>query len=260
MKKLLVILLAIFAVNNTYSLQDDRLDDFSFESSELKHERTPYFAIAGGATFTFHFANFDAINKHLVDNNFGLDDKFSGTMSLWGGEGFTGVVYVPNLRAGFFSYGGATALSKEFEAVNEIPAYTREVEYKVGMSGISLEYAYVPLKSFAIVGGISVGLGDLTISTYDAPAESNWNDYSPNPLGHNYVNIASTDYWFVKPNLHFEYALTNFLMFRVGASYNFTFGGDWEQNYTSTLKGVPDDLNANAIQIQAGIFLGLFNY
>jgi len=260
MKKLLVILITIFAVNYTYSLQDDRLDDFSFESSELKHERTPYFAIAGGATFTFHFANFDAINKHLVDNKFGIDKEFSGTMSLWGGEGFTGVVYVPNLRAGFFSYGGANVISKEFDAVVGTDAFAREVEYKVGMSGISLEYAYVPLKAFAIVGGVSVGLGDLTISSYDTPAESEWTEFNPDPSMNNHLNVASTDFWFVKPNLQFEYALTNFLMFRVGVSYNLTFGSDWKQNYSSSLNGVPDDLNAKALQIQAGIFLGLFNY
>lgn len=260
MKKLLVILITIFAVNYTYSLQDDRLDDFSFESSELKQESTPYFAIAGGATFTFHFANFDEINKHLVDNEFGLGKEFSGTMSLWGGEGFTGVVYVPNLRAGFFSYGGANAISKEIFSGEENLAITREVEYKVGMSGISLEYAYVPLKAFAIVSGVAVGIGDLTISTYDTPVESNWENHSPNQLRNNYVSIASTDYWFVKPTLNFEYALTNFLMFRVGVSYNLTFGSDWKQNYSSTLNGVPDDLNAKALQIQAGIFLGLFNY
>lgn len=254
MKKLLIALIAFFTTINSYSFQDERLDEFSFESSELKHEKTPYFAIAGGATFTFQFANFDAINTHLSDNNFKVGE-FSGQVNLWGGEGFTGVVYVPNMRVGFFSYGGSAIKSANLE--NNI---TREVEYKVGMTGLSLEYAFVPLKSFAIVGGLSFGRGDLSIHTYQTPTESEWSGYKPEVNENNFLDVAETNYWLVKPNLYFEYAITNFLMFRVGASYNLTLGNDWKQNNSSKLTGVPDDLNANALQLQAGIFLGLFNY
>jgi hypothetical protein len=258
MKNLLALLLFILFANTLNALQDDRLDEFSFESTELKQESTPYFAIAGGATFTFQFANFDAINKHIADKGFGVGE-FSGQVSLWGGEGFTGVVYIPNLRVGFFSYGGSSLLSKDFPAGDE-PGFTREVEYKIGLSGVSIEYAYVPFKSFAVVGGVSLGRGDLSISSYDTPAEAEWDSFNPNASLNNSLNVASTNYWLVKPNIHFEYALTNFLMFRAGASYNMSFAYDWKQNNNATLKNVPDDLNANALQLQAGIFIGLFNY
>ncbi|MBX3043107.1 MAG: hypothetical protein KIT33_08040 [Candidatus Kapabacteria bacterium] len=258
MKKIAVILIALFTLNISFSLQDDRLDEFSFESSELKHESTPYFAIAGGVTFTFNFANFEEINNQLKKIGFGVGD-FSGQVSLWGGEGFTGIVYVPNMRVGFFSYGGSSFISKDFPAGDE-PGFNREVEYQVGLSGLSIEYAYVPLKSFAIVGGLSLGRGDLTISSYDTRSESNWENFSPEPGLNNSLNMASSNFWVIKPNLYFEYALTNFLMFRAGASYNYTLGYDWKQNYNANLQGVPDGLNANALQLQAGIFLGLFNY
>lgn len=253
MKKLILLLVLLITANIAHSKQDDRLDEFSFESSELKHETTPYFAIAGGATFTFQFANFDALNQHLVDNGFSVGE-FSGQANLWGGEGFTGVVYVPNMRVGFFSYGGSQIKSFSNAGI------TREVEYKLGLSGLSIEYAIVPIKSFAIVPGVSLGRGDLSISTYEAPSESNWADYKPLPGANNHMNVISTDYWSVKPNLHLEYALTNFLMFRGSVSYNLTFGNSWKQNNLSTLNNVPDELNANAFQIQAGIFVGLFNY
>ncbi|MFA5512487.1 MAG: hypothetical protein WC313_08550 [Candidatus Kapaibacterium sp.] len=257
MKNIFALILLLFSANLLFALQDDRLDDFSFESSELKHESTPYFAIAGGATFTFQFANFDEVNSLLTTKNFGTDE-FSGQVNLWGGEGFTGLVYIPNMRAGFFSYGGSKTVSGEFEA--NAALINREVEYRVGITGISLEYALVPLKSFAVVGGVSLGRGDLSVSTFETPSESGWNDYNPEVDPYNFTNTISTNYWLVKPNIHLEYALTNFLMFRVGASYNLTFGTDWKQNNNSTLNGVPDAMNANALQIQAGIFVGLFNY
>jgi hypothetical protein len=259
MKRFILLLFCVLSYNVSFALQDEKLDDYSFDESELQHETPPYFAIAGGPTFTFQFANFDAVNKHLLDKAFGVGE-FSGQVSMWGGEGFTGVVYVPNLRVGFYSYGGSKTLSKEFPAVGEQMGSTREVEYKLGMTGISLEYAYVPLKSFAVVGGVSVGRGDLSISAYETPSESDWGNYKPNSNANNYLNIASTNYWLVKPNLHLEYAVTNFLMFRGSVSYNMSFGSDWKQNYISTLKGVPDDLNAKALQVQVGIFVGLFNY
>lgn len=258
MKNILVLLITLAIGNFAYALQDDRIDDYSFESSELKTESTPYFAIAGGATFTFQFANFDAVNNHLKANNFNVGE-FSGQVNLWGGEGFTGLVYVPNLRMGFFSYGGSKVLANDSVAFSTSNV-KREVEYTIGLTGISLEYAYVPLKSFAIVGGLAFGKGDISIQTYHSTSETKWEDFKPDVDQYNNLNLAEANYWFVKPNVHFEYALTNFLMFRFGASYNYTFGSDWNQNYSSALKNVPDDLNANALQLQAGIFLGLFNY
>ncbi len=259
MKKLLLILLFVFGFTSLYALQDDRLDDYSYDSSELVTETPPYFAIAGGATFTFQFANFDALNKHIIDKKFDLSD-FSGQVNLWGGEGFTGLVYIPNLRVGFFSYGGSKNISSNisFEVENE--KVKRELEYKVGMTGLSLEYAIVPMKSFAITAGISIGRGDLTINSYETIDNADWNDFIPKANSSNYLNVASSNYWLVKPTVNFEYAITNFLMFRVGASYNSTFAYDWKQNFNSKLNNVPNDLNADALQIQAGIFIGLFNY
>lgn len=253
MNKLILILIALSTFNYSYSKQDERLDDFSFESSELKHESTPYFAIAGGATFTFQFANFDEINQKLADEGFGVGE-FSGQLNLWGGEGFTGVVYVPNMRVGFFSYGGSKVLSNANSGV------TREVGYKIGLSGVSLEYALVPIKAFAVVPGVSIGRGDLSISTYESTEQTDWADYKPNLISNNFMNVLSTNYWSVKPNINLEYALTNFLMFRGSISYNLTFGNSWKQNNIATLNNVPDKLNADALQIQAGIFVGLFNY
>lgn len=258
MKKTLILCFLLLNAVSLFSLQDERLDEFSFESSELKHESTPYFAIAGGATFTFQFANFDAVNQHLITKGFDVGE-FSGQVNLWGGEGFTGVVYIPNMRIGFLSYGGSKILSKDYPAGDE-PGFKREVEYSVGITGVSLEYAYVPLKSFAIIGGVSVGQGSLELNTYQTQSESDWNNYDPATNQFNFLNTAASNFWFIKPNVHFEYAITNFLMFRVGLSYNYTMGYDWTLNNSSTLKNVPDDFNANALQIQTGIFLGLFNF
>lgn len=248
MKKILFTIMFLTLNLSLFAKQDDRLDDYSFDSSELEQVNPPYFAIAGGLTYTFHFANFDAVNLRLSSEQGGFDvDSFSGQLAMWGGEGFTGVVYVPNMRVGFFSYGGSSLLSSTFES-----GVKREVEYRVGLTGISLEYAIVPVKSFAVVPGISFGRGDISISTYEGPGAADWGDYKPNPGNNNYMNVASTDFWSVKPNLHLEYALTNFLMFRGSVSYNLTFGNSWKQNNIAELQNVPDDINANAFQIQAG--------
>ncbi|MFW6232926.1 MAG: hypothetical protein ACOC4D_02705, partial [Bacteroidota bacterium] len=69
-----------------------------------------------------------------------------------------------------------------------------------------------------------------------------------------------TGFWYLRPTINFEYALTNLVMFRLGASYSYSFGEDWQLNETAAVNNVPDNVNGSGLLIQFGLFLGLFNY
>ena len=235
--------------------QDKKLDEYSFDTEPIQKEKVPYFAFAGGVTSSFYFADFSALNEQLTkpghDFNVG---KFDGQLTMIGGEGFTGLIYINNLRAGFFSYGGGKILE------NNNADYKRTVEYRAALYGLSLDYAYVPFRKFAVLPGVSFGRGALEVNTYQAKADASWNNYNPVGDTLNFQNQAETGFWFVKPSINLEYAIAEYLMFRVGASYNLQLGSSWTLNKNATLNNVPDKISASGMNIQLGIFVGLFNY
>lgn len=256
MKKLFLTTIIIAMTVVSAIAQDDRLDDFTFDTEPIQRESIPYFAVAGGAIVGFHFANYDALNEQI--DGFGFDDSFEGQLTMWGAQGFTGTVFVPNLRIGFFGMSGTKTISKDI--TTDGSTSTRYMDYSVGQSGLSLDYALVPFKSFAILPGVSVGRGELTVETYQTSGDVSWPGFAPTPVNQTNLQRLENGYWFVKPELYFEYALTNFLMFRASAAYNMTFGSKWKYNNESEIADMPDKFNANALQVQVGLFLGLFNY
>ncbi len=241
--------------------QDEQLDEFSFDSEPLQTESIPYFAIAGGATVNFSFFNYDEINKHLT-TNFPVSDispNFEGSMLQIGGEGFTGLVYIQDMRVAFFSYAGKkdNGTTVAFNGVD----YKRQFDYSTGLWGLSLDYAFVPFKRFAILPGVSFAKGYLSINSYQSKSNFDWNNFKPEVGDQNvWRNELEASYWVVKPQVNLEYAITNFLMFRVGIGYSSTFAYDWKFNKSATVDNMPDGINSNGLQIQSGIFLGLFNY
>ena len=235
--------------------QDDRLDEYSFEQEPIQTESATYFGVGGGYTFTFHFANFDMINAKAT--SFGLKE-FDGQMLLSGGEGFTGVLFVKNLNVGFFSYGGKLDVTKD--TLISSKNYKKALEYSTGFTGLNIDYGIVPFKSFAIKPGVGIGWGSLELETYQTENNFDWDGFKSQSDQNNFINRAESSFIFVKPNISFEYALTNYLLIRANASYAMTFGYDWKYNNTATLNNVPDDLNSNGMQIQIGVFVGLFNF
>ena len=254
--KLLVILCFVFFNGNVFS-QDDRLDELEFESATIKEEKPPYFAIGGGYTGTFIFLNFDELNKKLLEQTFSFSEEaFSAPVFLSGVQGFTAIGIIPNVRLGFLGMGGSKTVEK-YDSVIKLNKY---VDYSLSFQGISIDYGIILMKSLALIPGITFGWGKRTIEVYQAPAEISWDDFKAIGEIQNFLNRAEGNFYFVQPNLNFEYALTPFFMIRANAGYALTFGGEWTFNRTAKLTNVPDKIDANGFTVQFGLFLGLFNY
>ena len=89
-------------------------------------------------------------------------------------------------------------------------------------------------------------------------------DWSSNPLNKadtsNYMIRAKTGFWFVQPMLNLEYAITQFSMIRASVGYNLSFSDSWTIDRNATLSNVPTGINPNGLNVQVGIFLGVFGY
>lgn len=255
--KVLITFSAIILLSLNINAQDERIDEFSFDQEPLQSESSPYFALGGGVTINFSLTNYDEVNKVL--SAFIPGKSFDGILTQIGGEGFTGLIYINNLRVTFFSYGGSKSESTNLTIDSK--NYNRNFNFAAGMWGASFDYAIVPTRKLAILPGLGIGRSSLNIDSYQSQSEFQWNELKPEFSDVNvFRHEIEGTYWNIKPQINIEYALTSFMMIRAGVGYNFGFGYDWKYNKEATVNSIPDDLNANGLSIQTGIFFGLFNY
>ena len=259
-----VFLIALLSISLfTAMAQDDEIDDWSFDSTPLKEEKVPYFALAGGYTGSFFFGNLDEMNSILLGEFLFDENAIESPMFMNGFEIFSGIPFIENFRAGFFTKSGSL--------VNETPdanteGLTKYAEYSISNSGFNFEYAYVPFKSLAITVGSGFGWGNIDINVYNSRDKIDWNNFDDNSSG-TYSHSFEAGYLMIEPKLNIEYAVQNWLTFRVGAFYALSFmetgifsDSQWKYNKGADIENFPDDINASGMGIQVGILVGLFNY
>jgi hypothetical protein len=255
--KIIALALILFGSLTAWS-QDNMLDslDLSFESTPLKEEKIPYFAIAGGFTGTFFFANgFDEMNK-LIEKNFPAmgTERLKGSIFMPGAEGFTAIGIIPNMRLSFFGAGG----SKTIKAVNADT--TRSIDYSLSFNGLSFDYAWVPTRRLAILIGANLGWGTMAIEYNRTTKEFSWDSLSQNINPNNFMSRVEAGFWLLQPHLNVEFAVTPFIALRGSAGYSVSFMQNWNFNQNSVLNNTPAKLDASGLYMQFGLFLGLFNY
>ncbi len=249
-----VIIISILGYANSMG-QDDELSRLGFEEMPIKEEKQPYFGIGAGLTGSFLFINLDDLNNHI--KGFELDGTYKSPIFIIGGEVMSVPFILQNTRVSFFWLGSATELKNETQK--------KYLEYYISLSGFSFDYVYLPFKSLAILPGISTGWGQIQLEAYQGDI-ANWESFIFKPDNNNFLNRAETGFIFLQPHLHLEYALTDFFVIRLSASYNMSFRGalwteDWKFNRTAKLENVPEGIGkSDGLILQIGLFIGLFNY
>ncbi|MDQ1266619.1 MAG: hypothetical protein QG635_1771 [Bacteroidota bacterium] len=274
-KMLTILILTILNLTIQLMAQDDQIDNLSFETAQIEEARRVYFGIGVGYTGNFMFMNLDELNK--TASQFDCGDLKSPVF-LNGIEGYIVSFVVPNLRVNIFSRWGATSVDKDVYLHSSIIDFgtdslsvKRSVELSLSYTGLSFDYAFLPVKSLAILPGIAGGYGNYMLEAYQGN-NYDWQNI-PKSLSTSYPNLSGlsgidvlnrieTNFWFVEAELNIEYALTDYLTVRANGSYVYSFmsGGNWKFNKNASLSGVPADINANGYRVQFGVFLGVFNY
>ncbi|WP_148267606.1 hypothetical protein [Ignavibacterium album] len=209
------------------------------------------FGGGGGFTPSFYFTNFDAINSKLAENNF---PEFTNKGILTtGGGGYIYIGFIKYLRIGGMGFGGM--VSNSFS--NSVADY--QIDYSIGGGGVTLEYTLPFIKDFGVSLGTTIGASSLTMEIFQNTQTFNWNDIFLPSSGNNLLRISKTS-WMLSPTLNIDYPIYRFIALRLGAGYNFTFGGEWKSNNNQTIRNVPDNLNSKSFFIQLGIFGGFFSF
>ncbi len=252
-------LLIAFLIALPLSAQDDQLDDLNFDEVELPEEDVPYFAIGLGPVLNIAFPSLDVLNVRAE----GLKiPELTTPVIQWGGEIFTAIGFIDNVRLGFsWVSGSAASLSETMELAPGVQG-NRGMEYELSSQTIHIDYALVPAKGLAIIPGLGLAFGSQNIVTYQAVTDREWSEYEDevinvSPDSFNELDRSTLN---LLPRLNIEYAFTPFIAIRGQVAYTWQFSAsDWKSNRETTVSGVPSDLSMNAFSTQIGLFVGLFN-
>lgn len=234
-----------------------------------KRSRMAKVGLFGGFTPGMIFPNVKPINDFLVAGG-AAPLKDNGVFML-GGTGAAYIMIVPNLRVGGLGMSGSTSSSSLDMATN----IRRDVQLKIGYGGVTVEYVVPIFEHFDFAVGTMLGSGgmDLTIrksnggiSTWGAekgylgdvgggftPSGANLGS-PPN----NVTRILSGSFYIIIPSVSFEYAVTGWLAFRLGASYVGMVGPTWKIDSNYDLLGVPSEVNGNGFMVNLGLLVGTF--
>jgi len=240
MKKLTIILLVISAI--------------SIYSQQKKYFDAPF---GGGVGYVpaWYMPNLDPVNNDLKST--GLSDLSTSGFYSSGGGGFIYLGFIKYLRLGGMGYSGSVSTSVENSGVK------REVIYKLGGGGLTVEYTLPIVKDIGLSVGAAIGAGSLEIQVFKNNKNFSWDDIWQEQ-GHdstsNLNRSLKNSYWTFTPTLNVDYPINRFIVLRLGVGYQFTFADSWTADNDNELKNVPSDLNANAFFIQSGIFIGFFSF
>ncbi|MDR3625629.1 MAG: hypothetical protein P4L45_02285 [Ignavibacteriaceae bacterium] len=223
--------------------------------------------LGGGIGYTpgWVMPKVDGINTQLRNINF-PNIPSSGFYSS-GVSGFLYLGILKNFRIGGFGFGGSKSNSGIY-TVDPLGSSSiapqleqRQTDYSLTGGGVSFEYTLPFVKDVAVSVGTLLGRGSLNISIYrnngGAEWQSVWQGVYSSPVS---SFSMKNSYWLFSPILNIEIPAYRMLCFRIGAGYQFTFGGNWTYDNDKDVSNVPSNINGNSFFIQTGIFIGLFSF
>lgn len=253
-KYLMLFAVAILTLSVNVFAQDDQLDKLPFDDEPLRETTVPYFAIGGGFIGDYFFAKVDDIN--LRAKSLGIAD-LKAPIFQTGGQGFSGIPWVPNTRIGVIALGGSAIQEEKGTSM------LKSFEYSTSYIGLSLDYGFIVTKGLAVLPGATIGWSGATIEYTESPTGVIWDSIGTNANSSKNITRLKSSGFYIQPNVNVEYALTNFFMVRASAGYSIQLSkGDWTLNKdnNNTVSNVPSSISNSGVHAQLGIFLGLFNY
>lgn len=247
------------------SAQDDRLDDFTFESEQLEELKQPYFAISAGVTGSLLFMKYDELNKK--NSHQASLEEFDSPMFMFGFNIFSALSpFVNNTRVGFSYQAGSKTSEADItltENTNTEVLVNCTNKLSMQLAGIHFDYAFVPTKSLALLPGVGLKWGTMTFENFSTVLPQSWNTPKNQLTEPN--NQMKYSFMAIEPKLDIEYALTGFLMLRASAGYILAFDNPlakhtWTINGNNELTDVPKSIKPQGFSLQFGLFLGLLNY
>jgi hypothetical protein len=236
-----------------------------------KRSHTVKVGLFGAFTPGMIFPNVKPINDFLVAGR-AAPLKDNGVFML-GGAGAAYIMVVPNLRVGGVGMSGSIS-STSLDLLTHI---RRDVQLKIGYGGLTVEYVIPIMEHFDFAVGTMLGTGGMDLTLRKSNGGSNtWGGEQgylgsggsalvPTPsetdLGfppNNVTRVLTGSFYIIVPSVSFEYAVTAWLAFRLGASYVGMVAPTWRVDSNYDLLGVPSNVNGNGFMVNAALLVGTF--
>lgn len=239
---------------------DDILNQFDYEPSVSTNEETSSFNTIGlGYNFNALFAQNGDFGNYMK-NQFGMGE-LSMPVFLNGFSATLALEPTKKFAIGFNYYAGNKKYS-EVITEQDLKGYSKYLRYGISNLNVSVDYAYVPIKRFAILGGLGLGFSYMDLdysqvkSDYDYTKEFVNNGNDPNTK----FFKMNGSFFSIDPHISFQYLLSTNFMIKVSTAYVFPFSPDWKYNNYSTLNNVPKELKPQGFLVSAGLYLGIFDF
>ena len=245
MKKLILTSICVFLIlSGSLRAQDEEVGLLS------------KFGFAGGFNAAWLMPNMDDLNSALPAGV----DKFSNSGFLgFGGSGYVYLMLIDNLRIGGIGLSGTTTSTGSRDGFN------KEVEYSIGLGGVTVEYTLPFIESIGVSFGGIIGVGSSTINIYQNKGNMNWSDIwgevsNPARTTQNISRKLKNTFFTIVPTLNVDIPVSRFASLRLGAGYIMALGENWKGDNDIQLNGVPSSLKGNSFFIQTGIMIGFISY
>ncbi len=230
-----------------------------FLSITIYSQQNKYFdaPFGGGIGYVpgWYMPNLNPVNSEM--NNIGMPELSTSGFYSSGIAGFIYIGFVKYLRVGGMGFSGSTSSTQKVGAVN------REVLYKLGGGGLTIEYTIPIVKDLGISVGATIGAGTMTVNVFNNNGDFNWENIWQHfgDAEASSVNTAmNNSFWMFTPTVNLDWPVYRFVVLRLGVGYQLTFGDKWTADNDQPLQDVPSDLNGDAFFIQSGIFVGFFSF
>ncbi len=246
-----------FAQQDTTSMNDDDLLK-GFEYEQV-HSDTPskYYQVIGlGYTGTMFFNKVDDFNK-ILSTNFEMSE-LKMPLFMNGIGAYLALDPTKNFCLGFNYSSGYQKIEKAL--AGDLANYSRFMNYRVSFTNFELDYAIMPFRDFAILIGSSIGLSNIKIENFQGKTEYDFNQFLTNNDEKTKYQKIDGSFYYVEPHLAVEYKLSSYVMIKASGGYSFSFSPSWEINGESVVNNVPTTLKPEGMVVQAGIYLGIFDF
>lgn len=199
--------------------------------------------------------NVDIINTQI--KSLGIPEFSKNGFYTSGISGYMYLGFLKQIRAGGFGFGGSTSRDISIGGIN------KEAVYSISGGGLTIEYTLPFVRNWGISLGTIIGRGSLQLDLYQNKGSVSWSNLWTDLSANTSQNINTklkNSYWFITPTLNIDIPFDRFITFRIGAGYQFTFGGKWKLDNDVDITGVPSGIDANSFFIQTGIFIGFFSF
>jgi hypothetical protein len=250
MKRLIGICLLVSLALSLCAAQDEIIPP--------KRSRALKVGLYGGFTPGWLMMDVAPINAFLMAGK-GAALKDGGVF-LSGGAGAAYIMLLPNVRVGGLGLTGSLK-----SASIDANSIRRDAEMHVGIGGVTIEYVIPVVEHLDIALGGMLGGGGIDLTLRQSNGGSNtwvgeqglfgsWTAGSPG----NMTRTLSSMCFVWSPTINVEYSVLGWMAVRVGASYVGMSFPSWTVDGEYDLLGVPSDVSARGVMVQAGLLIGTF--